>query len=207
MKEEWRDVPGLEGRYKVSNLGMVKRLPRKVIRSNGKPYTVTEKIWPGSMIGKPGYTPYYKIGIEMDGVVESWMVHRLVAMVFLGDIDGMDIDHIDHNGLNNRVDNLRIVTRRANQGYRKNQGKSPFVGVGIHTNKKKDYALIYITSQIICNGKKSRIGFFNTEEDAYLSYLWALAMIKWGMPERIYEYMDKYYEKHPEPRYVSKVPL
>lgn len=45
-------------------------------------------------------------------------VHRIVARVFLGDIEGMDIDHIDGNKQNNDVSNLRIISHKDNVKYR-----------------------------------------------------------------------------------------
>ena len=44
MIEEWRPVPGFEGAYAVSNLGRVKSLRRTIIRANGTPYLVSERI-------------------------------------------------------------------------------------------------------------------------------------------------------------------
>lgn len=46
---------------------------------------------------------YYKIG--------GFYVHRAVTELFIGKIpEGYEVEHIDCNKLNNRVDNLRIVT-------------------------------------------------------------------------------------------------
>lgn len=45
------------------------------------------------------------------------LLHRAIVELFIGEIpDGYDIDHIDTNKLNNRIDNLRIVTRKENMG-------------------------------------------------------------------------------------------
>ena len=48
-------------------------------------------------------------------------VHKLVYETFKGEIpEGLEIDHIDRNKLNNNPDNLRVVTRSENM---KNRGK------------------------------------------------------------------------------------
>ena len=44
-------------------------------------------------------------------------VHRLVYQTFVGEIpEKMEIDHIDANTLNNRLDNLQALSRQGNMG-------------------------------------------------------------------------------------------
>lgn len=62
-------------------------------------------------------------------------VHRLVWEIVNGPIpDGLCIDHIDGDGLNNRIDNLRVVTLSANQRNRavNKTSKSGVAGVIPH---------------------------------------------------------------------------
>ena len=57
------------------------------------------------------------------------LTHRLVWTIEFGDIpDGMDIDHIDGFRLNNKIDNLRVVSRSDNL---KNKAKSRFNKSGV----------------------------------------------------------------------------
>ena len=52
--------------------------------------------------------------ISLDGKRRGYYVHRIVASLFIGDVDNMDVDHIDGNTQNNDVRNLRIVTHMDN---------------------------------------------------------------------------------------------
>jgi hypothetical protein len=59
--------------------------------------------------------------------------HRVAWMCAVGDIPpGMVIDHIDNNGLNNRLSNLRVVTKSANQRNRRDASNGRIAGVHRH---------------------------------------------------------------------------
>lgn len=69
----------------------------------------------------------------------------------------LKIDHIDNNPLNNRRDNLRIVTNRENMSNqkKKKEGKytSKFVGVSFNKRDKKWESSIEINNKSVCLGK------------------------------------------------------
>lgn len=103
--EEWRDIPGYEGLYQVSNFGRVKSLSRK-----GSP---RDFLLRGGM--KPD--GYLQCAIVKNRKASSFLVHRLVAIAFLGKrvVDpSLDVNHIDGNKLNNTVENLELCTRSEN---------------------------------------------------------------------------------------------
>jgi hypothetical protein len=52
----------------------------------------------------------------------EYLIHRLVAITFIGNADGMDVCHYDGSRDNNRLDNLRIDTRKANMEDAKRHG-------------------------------------------------------------------------------------
>lgn len=76
---------------------------------------------------------------------------------------GMEIDHIDHNGLNNQKNNLRVCTRKQNAANTKSYGKSKYRGVFIDRDK-------YIRAAIKIQDKYTYLGSFKTEIDAAMAY-------------------------------------
>lgn len=59
---------------------------------------------------------YYKVRLSEGGLVEDYMIHKLVYSLFTKDtdFDGYVIDHIDGNKLNNDINNLRKITLSEN---------------------------------------------------------------------------------------------
>jgi hypothetical protein len=80
--------------------------------------------------------------------------------------DGLQVDHINLDTLDNRKCNLRICTDSQNKMNRKVQSNNKYglKGVYYHKRHKKYYA------QIRLNKKKIDIGFFDTKEGAYKAY-------------------------------------
>lgn len=158
MKNEiWKDVVDYEGSYQVSNLGRVKSL-----KYNRK------KILKLSLCGRG----YLQVNLTKNSISKTTKVHKLVTIAFLNHIPcGMTlvVDHINDNKLDNRVENLQIVTQRENS--HKTQGKysSKYKGVYKSFNKW--------TSKIYIKGNLKHLGIFNCELSASLAYQNALATI------------------------------
>ena len=71
--------------------------------------------------------------------------------------EDMEVDHINHDTLDNRKSNLRIV-KASNNSHNRNDVKGVY-----KTTNNKYYA------QIMINGIKQHIGVFDTEEDAIIA--------------------------------------
>ena len=101
MDEEWRDVVGYEGLYKVSNLG------------NVYSYYVNRNL-------KGGYTldGYRYVALRKNNVRKNKFVHRLVGIAFIDNPDNLPlINHKDENPRNNCVDNLEWCDYEYNVTY------------------------------------------------------------------------------------------
>lgn len=76
--------------------------------------TITNEVLDGG-INNSGYLQY-RLTCD-NGIVTTWGAHRLLAWVFLanfGNIDGLVVNHLDGDKLNNDLDNLEIVTYQEN---------------------------------------------------------------------------------------------
>jgi hypothetical protein len=91
-----------------------------------------------------------------------FMVHRLVWMFHNGETEN-EVDHIDRDPSNNRIENLRQVTRQQNNinTVRKD---SSCRGICLHKRTQRWYAQIGVC------GSRVYLGSFKTTEEAKECY-------------------------------------
>lgn len=111
MIEEWRDIPGYEGFYQVSNLGNVRSLDRVVTTSHG----LTRSL-PGKLLSVgTGKSNYPEVRLSVSSKTRLYAVHQIVALAFLGPRpEGMVVCHWDGDSKNNKLENLRYATQTEN---------------------------------------------------------------------------------------------
>lgn len=173
--ELWKDIPGYEGIYQVSNFGNVKSLKRTVSNSRYGVQNKNERIL--KLCENTGKR--YIVSLRNNSISKVCQVHVLVAMAFLGHKPCghlLVIDHIDGNCKNNNLENIRIVTHRDNTTVCYRKGKFGFSSsyVGVCWDKSRGLW----KSAIIINGKNCNLGRFTSEIDASNAYQNKLKTLK-----------------------------
>lgn len=158
--EEWRDVVGYEGIYKVSNKGRVASLSRTVDRKRYK-FVCKPKLLK-DRIGKNGYSTITLCDEYNNQHPAS--IHYIVASAFIQNPNNYPcIDHINTIRNDNRVENLRWCTvsmNNLNPITRSKMSKSrtgkyfgsykPVVGVNI--SDTKDIRFYKSTTETVKDG-------------------------------------------------------
>lgn len=148
MTEQWKPITGYEGYYEVSNQGRVRSVERVIMRSNGIPQRINERIMsPGLRRDHPG------VNLHKDGKFKAHYVHTLVLTAFVGPRPpGHEGCHNDGNPANNRVENLRWDTPLGNANDKRLHGT--------HNNTKKTHCKrghpLEAPNLIACRAKHGR---------------------------------------------------
>ena len=139
----WTSPSG--GTYRVSNRGTIHRY----MNSTGE--------WKVTGLSKQS-SGYRRFAGRCKSERWTRLVHRVVAELFIPNPEGLpEVDHIDRDRSNNRVENLRWVSHQQNA---QNQ-----LGRGCEKRGSRWRASIRV------GGKNTRLGTFDTEEEAHAAYL------------------------------------
>ena len=93
------------------------------------------------------------------------MMHRVI----MNTLGNMNVDHIDHNGLNNQKENLRNCTQSENARNRTSRKGSTSKYLGVSKCHKIMKYGIYYYYRVKIN-QRQHVGNFKTEIEAALAY-------------------------------------
>jgi len=140
--ERWVPVIGYEGWYGVSDWGRVRRMKAE------QGATVGKILVPMTCRG------YKQVSLYKYGVAGRFRVHQLVMDAFVGPLQsGMQVNHIDGDKANNRLDNLEYVTPSENQRHA--------FRIGLQSNQGENHSCSKLTEKIVheirsLDGKETR---------------------------------------------------
>lgn len=111
--EVWKDIIGYEGLYQVSNLGRVRSYDKVIKMSDGRVRHDKGRLLKTSIVRN-----YKCITLYHNNKSKSFKIHRLVATAFIPNpYDLPQVNHIDEDKLNNRIENLEWVTALENNKH------------------------------------------------------------------------------------------
>ncbi|HLK57241.1 MAG TPA: HNH endonuclease [Chthonomonadaceae bacterium] len=114
-----------------------------------------------------GRTAYARTHVrEADGKFHRRYMHTMILRRHGRLPDGLKVDHINGDGLDNRKENLRPATHAQNhQNRRKIEGcSSRYKGVSWNKERQRWRAYIYV------NRKRIELGYYADEKEAALAY-------------------------------------
>ena len=109
MSEEWKDIPGFEGKYQASTLGNVRSIDR---------YFGARFIPGVNLKLHMCNSGYLRAFLAIGGrKLKAFTVHRLVALTFIGKGGDLVVNHKDGVKTNNQLENLEWVTLSENHRH------------------------------------------------------------------------------------------
>lgn len=130
--------------------------------SNGKLYwkvSPANRVKIGDEAGNPNKYGYARFAYKG----KYYLAHRVIWEMHYGAIpEGMEVDHIDHDRLNNVISNLRLASSSDNSRNMslRSTNKSGTSGVSWNAARNKWQARVW------ANGKRIHLGLFETREEA-----------------------------------------
>jgi len=163
--EQIKPIKGYEGLYSVSNYGYV--ISEEKEWSTGTNNNIHRK---SKSILKYTLSRGYKlVSLCRHGKVKAASIHRIVWDHF-GDQPRngrkLQVDHIDNNKLNNRINNLQLLSCSQNVAkyYKTQKLTSKYTGVYLVKSINKWRA------RIMLNGVRTHLGDYALEIDAHIAY-------------------------------------
>lgn len=111
-KEIWKEIPGFSGCF-ASNLGRIKTEDRYIeFECSGR---IVKRLAEGKIVNQRNHSSgYLAVNLHKNGKRQTFLVHRLIALTFLGQSENLTVNHIDGDKKNNKVENLEWITIQEN---------------------------------------------------------------------------------------------
>lgn len=116
--EVWKPIPGFEGYYEASTLGIIRSVDRIVQVKTM--YATYPRFLKGKVVKQTfdGKGCYLQAMLSKDGIHKKYLTHRLVAQTFIANPMNLpEVNHKDEDKTNNSVSNLEWCDHVYNNNY------------------------------------------------------------------------------------------
>lgn len=186
--EVWKDVVNFEGLYQVSNLGRIKSIERIIYKSDGNKMKINPRIKAQHLYIRNELANSANVTLSKDSRQTHLGVSIIVGQAFLGKTKKNEIYcHLNKNPFDNRVKNLKIMTRKESSAINIKLGKHKFIQ-DFNTNPlyiKQRYKSIYKYNQIDPHSNKVINSLTNKEISNLYSHLDARIIERIGKGVRL----------------------
>ncbi len=136
--------------------------------SNGKKTLIDDEDYHLVKPYKWNYSPLGSGYVIATFAKRTLHIHRLI----MNAPEGIMVDHINHDGLDNRKNNLRLCTRSENMRntHKRKLGTSRYKGVSTNSGRNGKPTPNGWKAEIMADKKRHYLGIFPTEELAALAY-------------------------------------
>lgn len=139
------------------------------------------KQWNSVWAGREAFTAIDGKGYRHGSLDKSYVrLHRVLWALAYGDWPGEEVDHIDGNRLNNRIDNLRLASASENHRNQKRSTNNTSGVTGV--SWYKPYGK-WRTTISVGGGRSKHLGYFDNIEDAAAA---------WEKARQYYGYHDNH---------------
>lgn len=159
-------VAGYEKLYAITNMGRVWSFPRDVIGCGNRKKWRQPGFWHTPQKSGFNGSGYLQVGFTVDSDRKMFCVHKLMAAAFLPNpLCLTEINHIDGDKQNNRLENLEWCSHAQNMEHARRNGlykRQSSTHRGVSWNRHKERWVAFTT----VDRKYRYIGQFKTEEEA-----------------------------------------
>lgn len=128
---------------------------------------VRARQWNTRYSGREAFTYSDANGYKCGNILDSRLLaHRVIWKMWNKTMPDMDIDHINGNKSDNRIDNLRLATCSENSWNAEKRSDNTSGYKGVSFDKSRGLWAAYINAY----GKRKHLGRFRLIEDAHMAY-------------------------------------
>lgn len=159
-----KDIPGYEGLYAITR--------------DGKVWSYLSNKWLATNKRSKGYV---KVALHINNKTKHHYIHRLVYITYVGEIPkGMEINHINEQRDDNRLENLQLCSHRENLMYGNRCKKhseslknSPRLLRGAKCNFAQPYKAINLKSkeEMLFGTRNEVLKFCNVSSSSFAYFL------------------------------------